>query len=261
MNQRWCDRSSSFRSDVIRTSDFDVAEIPDDATARRFVLQHHYSGSYPAARFRFGLYQHGQLAGVAVFSHPCSDRVLTTVFPGDARLSVELGRFVLLDQVAGNGETWFLARCFDLLRDLDITGVVSFSDPVARVTAAGDSIFAGHIGTIYQAHNAVYLGRGTARSLRLLPDGRTFSARTMQKVRAMDRGWRYAVADLEQAGAARLQPGEDPRVWLAVALATTTRNVRHPGNHKYAWGLQRATRRICLPRLAYPKQLDSARPD
>ena len=30
--------------------------------------------------------------------------------------TVELGRFVLLDSVAGNGETWFLARSFDILR-------------------------------------------------------------------------------------------------------------------------------------------------
>jgi hypothetical protein len=27
-----------------------------------------------------------------------------------------LGRIVLLDEVPGNGETWFVARCFELLR-------------------------------------------------------------------------------------------------------------------------------------------------
>jgi hypothetical protein len=64
---------------------------------------------------------------------------------------------------------------------------------------------------------------------------------------------------LQLGSSGPLQPGEDTRGWLAAALARTTRNVRHPGNHKYAWGLQRATRRICLPRLAYPKQLDSTR--
>jgi hypothetical protein len=44
-----------------------------------------------------------------------------------------------------------------------VRGVVSFSDPVPRRTAAGDLVFPGHIGTIYQASNAGYLGRTTPR--------------------------------------------------------------------------------------------------
>lgn len=51
----------------------------------------------PAPRHRIGHYRRGELVGVAVFSHPCSDAVLTNVFDAPATLSVELGRFVLLD--------------------------------------------------------------------------------------------------------------------------------------------------------------------
>lgn len=40
----------------------------------------------------------------------------------------------------------------------------------------GALVFGGHIGTISQAHNAVYLGRGTARTHRLLPDGTVLAA-------------------------------------------------------------------------------------
>jgi hypothetical protein len=94
----------------IRTAEYEVAEVSDDTTARQFILQHHYAHSYPSARFRVGLYRHGELAGVAVFSHPCSNAVLTNVFEAPVLTTVELGRFVLLDSVAGNGETWFLAR-------------------------------------------------------------------------------------------------------------------------------------------------------
>jgi len=47
-------------------------------------------------------------------------------------LGVELGRSVLLDSVPGNGETWFLARCFEQMRKSDLIGVVTFSDPVPR---------------------------------------------------------------------------------------------------------------------------------
>ena len=82
----------------------------------------------PAARFRIGLYRHGDLAGVAVFSHPCSNAVLTNVFQAPLLSTVELGRFLLLDFVGGNGETWFLARAFEILRSRGIVGVVSFSD-------------------------------------------------------------------------------------------------------------------------------------
>jgi hypothetical protein len=47
---------------------------------------------------------------------------------------------------------------------------VVFSDPVERRRADGTVIMPGHVGVIYQASNAVYTGRGTARTLALLPD-------------------------------------------------------------------------------------------
>lgn len=254
VNQRWRERVHSFRpNDCIRTSEYDVAAIAQDAPVRAFVERHHYSGTYPAARFRFGLYRRGELAGVAVFSHPCSDRVLTSVFAGTPALAaVELGRFVLLDSVPGNGETWFLARCFEQLPQSGIVGVVSFSDPVARSTAQGLTVFSGHIGTIYQAHNAAYLGRGTARTLRLLPDGRVFSDRAIQKIRSGDKGWIYSAEQLQAWGAAPVEY-ETRREWLTEWLPRLTRTMRHPGNHKYAWGLQRHTRRS-LASQAYPKK-------
>ena len=167
LNQRWCDGRTSYRppTEPIKTAEYDVAEIPDDTTARRFITQHHYAHTCPAARFRVGLYRHGELVGVAVFSHPCSNAVLTNVFDAPVLTTVELGRFVLLDSVAGNGETWFLARAFELIRKKGIVGVVSFSDPLQRRTASGDVIHMGHVGTIHQAHNGIYLGRGTARCI------------------------------------------------------------------------------------------------
>jgi hypothetical protein len=252
--QRWVDRKDRYRpsGELIRPSAYDVAAIESDAIAKGFVQRHHYSRSYPAARFRVGLFERGELSGVAVFSHPCSDRVLTSVFPGEARASVELGRFVLVDSVPGNGETWFLARCFEVLRAAGISGVVSFSDPVARTTTDGRRVFPGHIGTIYQAHNGRYLGRGASGRIRLLADGRVFSHRAATKIRAGARGWRYAAALLEAEGADPC-PEDDAerRVWLERWLSRLTRPVWHPGNHKYAWAL---SRRVSAPAsLPYPK--------
>ena len=246
---------------------YEVAPIPDDTTARAFVQAHHYSGSYPAARFRFGLYtrvggrtDHGPLVGVAVFSVPPRPEVTTAWFHGDPLAHVELGRFVLLDRVRANAESWTLARCFRHLRREGVEGVVSFSDPAPRVLD-GHRLFGGHVGTIYQASNAVYAGRSRARTLRLLragPDrGRVFSDRAASKVRSADRGHSYAVAQLVAAGAeppASTAPGA-LRAWADRWIPCVTAPMRHPGNHRYLFGLDRRVLTARARRAArpYPK--------
>lgn len=256
--QRWLFRKDRYRpaGEPIDAHEYEVAPIDDDATAKGFVLEHHYSGTYPAARFRSGLYnRYGTLVGVAVFSHPCRDSVLTSVFPGRATDAVELGRFVLTNDVPANGETWFLGQAFAHLRREGLRGVVSFSDPFPRTDEHGHRVFPGHIGTIYQAHNAVYTGRATARTLRLLPKGQVLSDRAIQKIRRAERGWSYAVEQLVRAGAkldADLTIERERQAWLARTLKALTRTVRHPGNHRYAWALNRRVS-VALPTLPYPK--------
>lgn len=235
MNQRWNNGKDRYRpaGELIQTHQYEVAPIADDKTAKAFVCKHHYSGSYPAARRRIGLYRSTALVGVAVFSQPINNKALD-LFGEHATNSVELGRFVLLDSVPGNGETWFLGRCFELLRP-EFHGVLSFSDPSRRTNSQGEEVFGGHIGSIYQGHNAHYLGRSTARTLRLLPDGSVLSDRALQKIRARDRGWEYASAQLVQHGAS--EPSSDLREWLKEWLPRLTRPSRHAGNHRYAWQL------------------------
>lgn len=253
--QRWTHGRGSYRvaGEPIVTRRYEVAPIQGDRTPKAFVVAHHYSGTYPAARFRFGLYRRGELVGVAVFSVPANPRSLA-VLPGAAADSVELGRFVLVDDVPANGESWFLGRCFERLRREDLVGVVSFSDPARRTDAVGRVVFGGHVGTIYQAHNATYLGRSRAELRYVLPDGRVIHNRALTKIRNMRRGWRYAVSQLEQVGAVPLMAGDDPRRWLARELRRVARRLRHPGNHKYAWTLRRRDARH-LRDLArtYPK--------
>ena len=258
-NQRWRYGRDAYRppDEPIRTREYDVAELPDDSLAKPFVLAHHYSATYPAARWRFGLFRRGVLQGVAVFSHPCNDRVLTAVFPGRATDSVELGRFVLLDEVPGNGESWVLGRCFRLLRKEGLAGVLAFSDPCRRLNRQGIAVFGGHVGTIYQATNGVYLGRSTARTLAVLPNGSVFSERAQQKVRSADQGVRYAVNQLVACGAEppRCYEENHLRGWLWHWKTRLCRPLRHHGNHRYAWPL---SRRVRLPRgLPYPKQVDA----
>lgn len=247
--QRWREHRSLYRpaGEPINTRAYEVAEMPGDGEARAFVEAHHYSRTYPAARFRFGLYRRGALVGVAVFSHPVNDKALA-MFPGKPVESVELGRLVLLDDVPANGESWFVAQCFECLRRRGLFGVLSMSDPVPRDKADGERVFAGHIGTTYQALNALYLGRATARTLLILPDGMVFSDRAAQKIRKQERGWQYAVEQLIHAGAPC--PDRDalaspawPRLWLKMVLPLVTRKLRHPGNFRYVWALKHRNRK------------------
>ncbi len=268
MNQRWELGRHRWRpaGETIRTSEYEVAEIPDDTTARRFIELHHYSHEYVAARFRFGLFHRGVLVGVAVFSQPVNNKTLTNVFPVHHLEACELGRLVLLDEVAGNGESWFVSRCFDRLRKAEVVapdgrefrgilGVVSFSDPMPRRTLSGEIVLPGHVGTIYQALNGIYAGRGTARTLRILPDGTCLNARSIQKIRKREKGWVGQVEKLRSYGAD--EPWEDTRAWLGYWVPRLTRALPHAGNHKYLWALGRELRNS-LPRGgAYPKIKDS----
>jgi hypothetical protein len=198
--QRWLNRYDVFRhpDEPIRTAECDVGPAPW-AQAKAFVETHHYSDTFASSVFRFGLFRKGRLVGVANFGNAVNDRALTNVF-GTAH-ALELNRFVLLDEVEGMGETWFLARCFRLLSREGVAGVLSFSDPTARTDASGRTVFKGHIGTIYQAlswsgRHSVYLGRATPRTLKVLPDGRVFNEKQMSKIRTLDQGVDYCVRAL-----------------------------------------------------------------
>jgi hypothetical protein len=260
--QRWRGRRSLYRpaGEVIDTSQYEVSEIADNTTAKAFVLAHHYSGSYPSARVRFGLYRGAELVGVAVFGVPMNYKVFD-VFACDREQCVELSRLVLLDAVPANAESWFLARCFEQLRQAhDILGVVSFSDPVpryqvrleargGRLGGAERLVFPGHVGTIYQACNFRYTGRGTKRTLRVLPDGSILCPRSMQKIRAFESRWESAAAVLERFGATHLAANDDSHAWLETWVPRLTRPLKHGGNHRYYLALEKGLRRALDARL------------
>lgn len=253
--QRWKERRGVYRParEPVVPRDWDVARIKT-TEARGFVVQHHYSGSFPAARRSFGLFdKRGALSGVAVFSEPAQSRSLD-VIPGDRETKAELGRLVLLDAVPANGESMFLAQCFrDLHRNDGWEGAVSFSDPVPRTAADGRKVFIGHIGNVYQACNAIYLGRSASRVARLLPDGTVFHPRAMAKIRSRDQGWRYSARTLERFGATPLREDEDAAVWLRVWCDRLTRPLKHAGNLKYVFPFHSRLRRHLPAGLPYPK--------
>jgi hypothetical protein len=257
-------------AEPIRTSEFEVAPIADADEARAFIALHHYAGYASPAPHRFGLYRHGELVGVTLFGPPASMNAHRAVWPTlTTKQAVTLGRLVLLDEVGGNGESWFVSRCFELLasprlyRPTDkrgrprtpIVGIESCSDPWPRVGLDGSVLFRGHLGIVYQATNGRYVGRTNDNTIRVFPDGTVLSNRSAGKLTRGERGDDHPVAQLEKWGADPLDPNEDAVAWLKRWRAQLTRPMRHRGNHRYLWCLDRRRRRDVLTAepLAYPK--------
>lgn len=264
--QRWRDGNHSFRHP--RDGGFDpnnyTVEPIDELTAKRYVVTNHYSGTYPAASRRYGLFEDDRLAGVMVLGVPASRGALSNVLPSlePYKESLELSRFVLDDECPANSESWFLARGFELAATSGIRGIVSFADPVPR-KLDDRVIFPGHIGTIYQATNARYTGRGTARTLTLLPTGEVFNDRSAQKVRGRERGHEHVEKKLIAMGARPLRAGERPNAWLTEALEDVgATRFRHGGCHRYVFAIGETRRQRKLVEITgnwpYPKLRDAA---
>ena len=232
----------------------------EPAVARRFIAEHHYLPSWPAAQLSVGLFGPGAggrslLAGVAVFAVPAVGHVVTRhTGLTDAAHGCVLARFVLRDEVPGNGESFTLARAFRLLRDEKpaIEAVVSYSDPLA-----------GHIGGCYAAMSSAYRGETRPRT-EYRVGSRTISGRTLSKIRLSERGAGGAVDQLVAAGASRPGANETLPQWLdRLGRERILLRGQHPGLHAYCFELTRRARRLgrALPRRPYPKILRLPHPE
>lgn len=269
--QRWRDRRAHWApvtADRFEPARYAVHEI-DESSAQTFVRRHHYSSSWPAARLRYALLdlrQATKLVGVIVLGIPMAKKVLTNPFPTlePYTESLELSRLVLLDDVPANAESWFCAEAFRRAAIDGLRGVVAFADPEPRwrrSSSGRELVKPGYCGIVYQALNFDYLGRGTRRSLVLLPDATALSARAIAKVTGGEAGRHGVISRLVALGATAPAPGQDPTHWLRAALHDVGAvRVPHRGNHRYALrlGRTRAERTrvlVGLPAGAYPKPL------
>lgn len=226
-------------------------DIIPDRVAKPFVVAQHYSGTYPATRLAIGLFRGrsaapAELCGVAVFSVGIQPRSIPAYTGFASHQGVELGRFVLLDDVGFNGETWFLRRAFEALRSTlsGVEVVLSYADPMERrdpITAHVQK--PAHYGTIYQASNAVFAGRARPGTLVATRAGQLISRRALSKITLGESGREYALQQLSAAGVPIPVSGEDPSVWLSRMYDTRIlQRVRHPGNFAYVFGLTRSAK-------------------
>lgn len=245
--QRWTHRKARYRpaGEVFDPSRYGVEPLDGDTLAASFVRENHYSGSYPAARYRVGLFctspfARPELVGVAVFSEPIQQASIPHWTGLPPRQGTDLGRLILREDVKAMAESWFMARAFSLLRKAkpDLRAVIAYCDPLPRLDADGHEVKRGHIGTVYAALNATYRGRARPRTLLLAPNGTVLSERTLSKLKADDKGRDYAERELRALGAPARLATESGAAYLARALAALPlRRWRTKGNHVFVWPL------------------------
>ena len=219
--QRFTEGRESRRpaGELIKTSAYDVAPIGAVEVAKAFIRQHHYIKHASPTPHRFGLYKRGELVGVALFGPPASKNAHNAVFPSlTMKTAVTFGRLVLVEDVPGNGESWFIARCFDLLRARGVQAVESCADPEPRTNVSGAQTFKGHLGIVYQATNGVYIGKTNDNTQHWLPDGTVLSNRSQSKLRSGERGNDHPVSQLVSFGA--VEPRTGPRGSSSGALSS-----------------------------------------
>lgn len=165
---------------------YDVRRVPA-SIGKEFVREHHYSKGIHNGPMTWGMYRRltDELVGVIAFATPCSENVRASVFgPAFKHHVTELHRLVLLDHVEHNAESWFIARGLQGLKDErpNYWAVVSFADATQ-----------GHIGTIYQATNAIYYGASGKATFYRDADGRLRHPRqngvNITTEAAAQRGW------------------------------------------------------------------------
>lgn len=155
--------------------------------AKEYIHKNHYShGSHNLPSPCFGLYDGDNLIGCMMFATPCSEAVRASVFGVEYKNHVtELHRLHILDCTPKNTESWFIARCLKLLKQIkpQIWAVLSFSD-----------ITEGHEGVIYKATNAYRLGQTVPTTFYIDKDNRLRHPRqngvNITKEIANEYGWK-----------------------------------------------------------------------
>lgn len=137
-------------------------EIIDKDTAKHLIIKNHYSHTWTSCRYAIGLFDNDvntnnyftspELVGVAVLGFPVGRQTVKSITENLNNDEVlELTRLWLKDEEPKNSESYFLGKVFDWLRkNTKVKFLISYSDPEQN-----------HVGTIYQATNAIYQGDKT----------------------------------------------------------------------------------------------------
>lgn len=166
------------------TVPYEVRQIKS-SIGKEFIKKHHYTGGCHNGPMCWGLFDGDKLIGVCAFATPSSENVRSSVFGPEHKNSVtELHRLVVLDGTPTNTESYFIRRALSGLKKYkpQIKAVLSFADATE-----------GHVGTIYQATNALFCGTSGKATFYRDQGGRLRHPRqngkNVSKEEAAERGW------------------------------------------------------------------------
>jgi len=159
---------------VTRVSAFDVDE---------FCRRWHYTKHMGAATWRYGLWDGITLVGVVAYNIPTMDVCAAMFGPDLWDWVAHMGRLVCAEDAPRNVESRLIAESLRLLKQ---------DRPVVRAVVTYAASGAGHIGYVYQATNALYLGLAASRYHYQDGSGQSRSTKQttyLSKADAIARGW------------------------------------------------------------------------
>lgn len=248
--QRWRERRAVFLQKQVffNPRRHELERIPIKL-ASGWIIKNHYLGSFPSATICYGIFRHGELAGVAVLGTAQHKNTIPNVFgPAHSKDCLLLQRFALEDVLEFNAESYFLARVRALLKREGYCGILTMSDDTPKNDAFGNVVFPGHIGTIFKSDNASYLGRTVCSDEYIFADGVVLSNRSFSKLVNNESGWKYMAQKLEDYGASKCPAtANERREWGFFWRDRLTRKQTNSGKLRYAWSLH--------PKVELPKSL------
>jgi len=161
-----------------------VRDMRVDRASKRdvdeFCRRWHYSSRGGSAAWNYGVWDGHTLAGVASYNLPTMDACAAVFGPERWEWVAHLGRLVCAEDAPRNIESKLIARSLRLLK---------IDRPVVRAVLTFAAPSAGHLGYVYQATNALYLGKSMGRSYFVDQHGARRSDSHSSHTIARSRGW------------------------------------------------------------------------
>jgi hypothetical protein len=209
-------------SAVLSLQEITVASI-STIIARQMIVKNHYLHSFPGGTMlSLGVFAGGQLLGALTLG--AGPAFVHSLVEGACRDDcLTLTRLWLADELPANSESRTIGMVIRSLRKYtDLKFLISYADPTQ-----------GHLGTIYQATNWLYIGLSTPMPLYDLGDGIPRHSRSVAQVMGT-----HSIKYLSQSG-------------LKIKC------IEQQPKHRYLIFLNKDwRRRLNVPVLPYPKKED-----